>query len=108
MNICATIDGMRAARRSLAGQESGKLLGLIPTMGALHEGHLSLVRAAKAQCEAVAATLFVNPLQFGPDEDLAKYPRDFDRDCELLEAEGTDLLFVPTVEEMYPSGAVTY
>jgi pantoate--beta-alanine ligase len=108
MKVCATIDGMRAARRSLAGRDSGKLLGLIPTMGALHEGHLSLVRAAKARCEAVAATLFVNPLQFGPGEDLAKYPRDFDRDCELLEAEGSDLLFVPTVEEMYPAGAVTY
>jgi pantoate--beta-alanine ligase len=99
---------MRASRRSLAGRESGNRVGLIPTMGALHEGHLSLVRAAKAQCEAVVATLFVNPLQFGPDEDLAKYPRDFDHDYELLKAEGTDLLFVPTVEEMYPAGAVTY
>jgi len=77
-------------------------------MGALHEGHLSLMRAAKAQCEVVAASIFVNPLQFGPNEDLAKYPRNFERDRELLENEGVELLFAPSVEEMYPAGAVTY
>jgi pantoate--beta-alanine ligase len=77
-------------------------------MGALHEGHLSLVRAAKAQCDAIAASIFVNPLQFGPTEDLAKYPRDFDRDCELLKKEGVDFLLAPSVEEMYPVGAVTH
>jgi pantoate--beta-alanine ligase len=77
-------------------------------MGALHEGHLSLVRAAKAQCDTVAASIFVNPLQFGPNEDLAKYPRDFDRDCELLKREGVDFLFAPSVGEMYPAGAVTH
>ena len=77
-------------------------------MGALHEGHLSLIRAAKTQCDAVAASIFVNPTQFGPTEDLSKYPRQFDRDCQLLEKEGVDILFAPPVEEMYPPGAVTW
>ena len=89
-------------------KKSGRSVGFVPTMGALHEGHLSLMRAAKAQCEVVAASIFVNPLQFGPKEDLAKYPRNFERDRELLEKESVDLLFVPSVEEMYPAGAVTY
>jgi pantoate--beta-alanine ligase len=77
-------------------------------MGALHEGHLSLMRAARSQCDLVAASLFVNPLQFGPGEDLAKYPRDFEGDRALLEKVGVDFLFAPGVEEMYPAGAVTY
>jgi pantoate--beta-alanine ligase len=77
-------------------------------MGALHEGHLSLLRTAKAQSDIVAASIFVNPTQFGPQEDFAKYPRPFHRDCELLRAEGVDLLFAPSVEEMYPAGAVTH
>src|SRR6476646_730971 len=98
MKICKSIDEMRAARRN-AGRE-GRTLGLVPTMGALHEGHLSLVRAAKAQCDWVVVSIFVNPLQFAPSEDLAKYPRDFDRDRDLLESEGVDLIFAPSVEEM--------
>lgn len=106
MKICTTIDTMRAASRSQ--RSAGKHLGLVPTMGALHEGHLSLVRAARARCDVVAASLFVNPLQFGPGEDLANYPRDFDRDRALFEKEGVDFLFTPSVEEMYPAGAVTY
>lgn len=77
-------------------------------MGALHEGHLSLVRAGRASCDIVAASIFVNPTQFGPNEDLAKYPRSFERDCRLLEGKGVDLLFAPSVEEMYPAGAVTW
>ena len=71
-------------------------------MGALHEGHLSLVRAARASSDVVAASIFVNPTQFGPNEDLAKYPRSFERDRELLQREGVALLFAPSVEEMYP------
>jgi pantoate--beta-alanine ligase len=77
-------------------------------MGALHEGHLSLVRAARASCDVVAASIFVNPTQFGPHEDLAKYPRSFEGDGKLLESEGVQLLFAPSVAEMYPNGAVTW
>src|SRR6202020_1553929 len=82
-------------------------VGLVPTMGALHEGHLSLVRAAKAHCSAVVATIFVNPTQFAPGEDFAKYPRTFEADCALLEAEGVDALFAPEAAEIYPEGAST-
>jgi pantoate--beta-alanine ligase len=97
---------MRDASRAL--RRAGKRLGFVPTMGALHEGHLSLVRAAGAASDVVAASIFVNPIQFGANEDLAKYPRTFERDCELLEREGVELLFAPAVEEMYPAGAVTW
>lgn len=77
-------------------------------MGALHDGHLSLARAARAASDIVAASIFVNPTQFGPNEDLAKYPRSFERDCEMLDREGVDLIFAPSVDEMYPAGAVTW
>jgi pantoate--beta-alanine ligase len=77
-------------------------------MGALHAGHVSLVRAARAQCDGVAASIFVNPTQFGPNEDFAKYPRTFEQDCALLEAEGVALVFAPLPEEMYPPGATTF
>jgi pantoate--beta-alanine ligase len=101
-----TIAEMRAASRQA--RQSGKRLGFVPTMGALHEGHLSLVRAAHQATDVVVASIFVNPTQFGPNEDLAKYPRSFERDCELLEKEGVEWLFAPSVQEMYPSGAVTW
>lgn len=96
---------MQAACREL--RQSGKSLGLVPTMGALHQGHLSLVRAARAHNQCVAASIFVNPLQFGPNEDFSKYPRTFERDRQLLETEKVDLLFAPSAEEMYPKGAST-
>jgi pantoate--beta-alanine ligase len=76
-------------------------------MGALHAGHISLVRAGRAQCDAVAASIFVNPTQFGPNEDFAKYPRTFEQDCALLEQEGVALVFAPQPEEMYPAGTST-
>lgn len=105
MQIVETVEEMQ---RLCAELRTGSVpLGLVPTMGALHEGHLSLVRRARQECGAVVASIFVNPLQFGPSEDLAKYPRTFASDCEQLEAEGVALLFAPTVEQMYPAGAVT-
>jgi pantoate--beta-alanine ligase len=106
LKICATIPEIRTASR--AARSAGKRLGFVPTMGALHEGHLSLVRAARTSSDVVAASIFVNPTQFGPNEDLAKYPRSFERDCEMLEREGVSLLFAPSVEEMYPAGALTW
>jgi len=97
---------MRAESRAIRG--AGKRLGFVPTMGALHEGHLSLVRAARSSSDLVAASIFVNPTQFGANEDLAKYPRSFERDRELLQGERVELLFAPSVEQMYPAGAVTW
>ncbi len=106
MKVLETVGQMRAACRAL--KRDGKRLGFVPTMGALHEGHLSLVRAARRQCQAVAVSIFVNPTQFGPNEDFSKYPRTFEKDKQLLEAEKVDLIFAPSVEEMYPGGAKTF
>ncbi|HEY7403176.1 MAG TPA: pantoate--beta-alanine ligase [Candidatus Angelobacter sp.] len=87
---------------------AGKHVGFVPTMGALHEGHLSLVRTARAQSDVVIASVFVNPKQFGPTEDFSKYPRDPERDAAMLAAEKTDYLFLPSTEEMYPAGAESW
>ena len=87
-----------------AAKANGKMVGLVPTMGYLHEGHLTLMRQARAEQGLVIATLFVNPLQFGPQEDYADYPRDLERDCKLAESTGIDVLFAPSVDEMYPAG----
>lgn len=105
MKIVETVAEMQHLCRNLRADRAP--LGLVPTMGALHEGHLSLVRRAKSECASVAASIFVNPLQFGPNEDFSKYPRTFDDDCRQLTTEGVDLLFAPTAAEMYPHGSVT-
>jgi len=86
----------------------GKRVGFVPTMGALHQGHLSLVRAARTQCDVVVVSIFVNPTQFGPNEDFTRYPRTLDADSAMLAAEKTDYLFFPAVEEIYPQGAATW
>jgi pantoate--beta-alanine ligase len=106
MLVLKTIAETRRACAQL--RASGKTLGLVPTMGALHQGHLSLVRAAHESCGAVAVSIFVNPTQFGPREDFASYPRTLEQDCTLLEAAGVDLVFAPSAEEMYPEGATTF
>jgi pantoate--beta-alanine ligase len=106
MRILRTIAEAQAVCRQL--RLEGRRLGLAPTMGALHEGHLSLVQAARTQTDTVAVSVFVNPLQFGPREDFQRYPRNLERDCGLLEAEGVALVFAPSVDEMYPPGATTF
>lgn len=110
MRICSSILEVRAEVRASCRESRAGIsrLGLVPTMGALHEGHLSLVRLAKDKCDAVAVSIFVNPTQFGPKEDLAKYPRPFERDCSMLEKEGVDILFAPSADEIYPQGSVTW
>ncbi len=106
MRVVRTVAELRAWSR--VARKSGQTVGLVPTMGALHEGHLSLVRAAKAACDAVAASIFVNPTQFGPNEDFSKYPRTWDADFALLKTEGVDVLYAPAAEEIYRPGASTF
>lgn len=103
MQIVRTVDELRRWSRA-SRSTSGSTVGLVPTMGALHAGHASLIRAARAACSRVAVSLFVNPTQFGPNKDYARYPRSFEADCALAEREGADVLFAPTVEELYPNG----
>ncbi|HID94976.1 MAG TPA: pantoate--beta-alanine ligase [Candidatus Latescibacteria bacterium] len=106
MRIVETISEMQ----SLAdvARSRGHRVGLVPTMGFLHEGHLSLVRLAKQKAGFIVVSIFVNPTQFGPGEDYQEYPRDFNRDCQLLEGLGIDVVFAPSASEMYPPGYLTY
>jgi pantoate--beta-alanine ligase len=103
MKIVSTLTELRATRLHLPGP-----VGFVPTMGYLHAGHISLVQAAKAGCASVIASIFVNPTQFGPNEDLAKYPRDLPRDLALLESAGVDLVWTPSEGDLYPSGFQTW
>jgi pantoate--beta-alanine ligase len=107
MQITESIDRTRAVVR--AAREQGKRIGLVPTMGALHVGHTSLIEAAKACCDFVVVSVFVNPTQFGPAEDLSQYPRPFEHDCTLCKEQGVDLIFAPTPETMYgPTEPLTW
>jgi pantoate--beta-alanine ligase len=105
----AVVRGKAELREALAGaRRDGRTIGLVPTMGSLHEGHLSLLRAARERCDLVVMSLFVNPAQFGAGEDLAEYPRNEARDLELANAAGVDIVFAPGIEEVYPAGFATF
>ncbi|MDD4169387.1 MAG: pantoate--beta-alanine ligase [Desulfotomaculaceae bacterium] len=106
MYILNTVDEIRKFVRSA--RATGQRIGFVPTMGYLHEGHLELMRWAKKHCGIVVVSIFVNPTQFGPQEDFAQYPRDLERDAKMVESVGVDVIFNPSVSEMYPSGYCTY
>lgn len=101
-------DPDRARREVRSWRAAGRTVGLVPTMGALHQGHLSLIRASAAECDRTAVSIYVNPTQFAPDEDLEEYPRRLDEDCRLAEDAGADLVFHPRDETMYPDGFCTF
>jgi pantoate--beta-alanine ligase len=110
MQILSDISELRTTLRRLrigSEPETHRSLGFVPTMGALHAGHRSLVQAARQRCGVVVVSIFVNPTQFGPNEDFSRYPRTLEQDCEMLQAEGVDVVFTPTAEAMYPPGAST-
>src|SRR5437763_14932999 len=104
MQVLDRIEGFR--KELDAARMAGRTVGLVPTMGYLHDGHASLIRRSAAECDVTAVTVFVNPLQFGANEDLSRYPRDLDRDVAMAEAEGAAVVFAPPVEEVYPGGPV--
>ncbi|HEV8140683.1 MAG TPA: pantoate--beta-alanine ligase [Pyrinomonadaceae bacterium] len=106
MRIITSRDQMISIAREV--QRDGRIIGFVPTMGALHAGHLSLMRAARAQCDTLVVSIFVNPTQFGPAEDFEKYPRDLQKDAALLTGESVDYLFAPTVNDIYPPGSSTF
>jgi len=106
MEILRTVHELREWAR--ADRYETNTIGIVPTMGALHAGHASLIRAARNECGLVIVSIFVNPMQFGPNEDYARYPRSFEADCALAKAEGAGLIFAPSVEELYPAGAATF
>lgn len=105
MEICRTIEETR--QRTREARAKGWTIGFVPTMGYLHEGHASLMRKAREECDLVVASIFVNPLQFGPNEDFERYPRDPERDAALARKNGVDVLFMPSTEEMYPAPPLT-
>ena len=107
MEVLHTVAELRQWSRQER-NDGGNTIGLVPTMGALHAGHASLIRAATTSVSFVAVSIFVNPTQFGPNEDYARYPRTFEADCALAQAEGADVIFAPAVEELYPPGAATF
>jgi len=106
MQVLETVESLRD--RLAAERAAGKVVGLVPTMGYLHEGHYSLIRAAHRDCGVVVVSIFVNPTQFGPAEDLNRYPRDFEADCHACRSEGVDVVFAPSAAEIYPPGFQTF
>ena len=105
MQVLDRIDGFR--KELDAARMAGRTVGLVPTMGSLHDGHASLIRRSAVECDVTAVTVFVNPLQFGANEDLASYPRDLERDVAIAEAAGASVVFAPPVQEMYPGDVLT-
>jgi pantoate--beta-alanine ligase len=111
MQILSAISELRAALRTLRASNdlaAPRSVGFVPTMGALHDGHRSLVQAARQRCDIVVASIFVNPTQFAPNEDFSRYPRTLEQDCQMLAAERVDIVFTPAADTMYPSGASTF